>query len=94
MKNLKTILEVGKSVKANNNDNKTISISLSKDDISNILFTLAYVYKNDNESNSSQKEGYATIYANLYKEALQTFGKNELDDGGIEKDIKRVQTRY
>jgi len=93
MKHLKTILEV-RNKSNNDNDNKTVSISLNKDDISNILFALAYVYKNDNESNSSQRNYYATIYANLYKEAINAFSKDELDDRGIEEDIKRVQTRY
>lgn len=92
MKDLKTILEVGHS--KSTNDNKTVSISLNKANISNILFALAYVYKNDNEANSFERKDYETLYTNLYKEAMKTFDKDDLYDGGIEEDIKRVQTRY
>jgi len=94
MKNLKTILEVRGRVKQNN-DNKTVSISLSKDDINNVLFALAYVYQNDDEADRLQRERYETLYANIYKDVIKTLGKETLiDDYGLDSNINKVQTRY
>ncbi len=94
MKNLKTILEVRGRVKQNN-DNKTVSISLSKDDINNVLFALAYVYQNDDEADRLQRGRYETLYANIYKDVIKTLGKETLiDDYGLDSNINKVQTRY
>lgn len=92
MKDLKTILEVGRS--KSTNDNKTVSISLNKSNISNILFALAYVYKNDTEADKWKRAEYESLYLSLYKETFKIFGKEELENLGIEDDIEKVQIRY
>ena len=80
-------------LKMNANDN--VSLSLSADDINNVLFSLAYVYKNDNEANKWQRGKYETLYINIYKDAIKTLGKETLvDDYGLDPDINKVQTRY
>lgn len=90
MKDLKTILEVGRS----KSTNETVSISLNKANVSNILFALAYVYKNDNEADKWKHAEHESLYLSLYKEAAKTFGKEELEDLGIEDNIEKIQIRY
>ena len=96
MKNLKTILEVKGRV--NSNDDKavkTVSISLNDYDINNVLFTLAYAYKNDEQAGRYKRERYKTLYTNIYKDATKTLGKETLiDEYGLDPDINKVQTRY
>lgn len=96
MKDLKTLLEVkGTHNSSNSNKNDNVSLSLSGDDINNVLFALAYVYHNDNEANKFQRKKYETLYTNIYKDAAKTLGKETLiDDYGLDLDINKVQTRY
>lgn len=86
MKNLKSILE--------NNKTNNLSISLNQANLQNILFALAYTYKWDDEADKWKRAEYESLYLSLYKEASKTFGKEELEDLGIEDDIEKVQTRY
>jgi len=75
-------------------NNENISISLNKANFQNILFALAYTYKWDDEADKWKRAEYESLYLSLYKEASKKFGKEELDNLGIEEDIERVQTRY
>lgn len=96
MKDLKTLLEV-KGTHNSSNSNKTdnVSLSLSVDDINNVLFALAYVNQNDNEADKLQRKKYETLYSNIYKDVTKTLGKDILmDDYGLDPDINKVQTRY
>ena len=80
-------------LKMNENDN--VTLSLSADDINNILYGLAYVYHNDDEIDRYQKEEFKTLYTNIFKNAKKTLGKETLvDDYGFDPDINKVQTRY
>ena len=97
MKNLKTILEVKGRVNPNEDNKtvKTVSISLNDAEINDVLFTLAYVYKNDEEVSRYKREQYKTLYTNIYKDATKILGKEALiDDYGLDPDINKVQTRY
>ena len=93
MKDLKTILEVGKNVNKKDDDKKTVSVSLNEANLQTILFALAYTYKWDDEMNKWQRAEYDSLYLSLYKEASKVFGKEYLKDLGIEDDIEKVQTR-
>ena len=86
MKNLKSRLE--------NNKINNLSITLNQANLQNILFALAYTYKWDDEADKWKRAEYESLYLSLYKEASKTFGKEELEDLGIEDDIENVQTRY
>lgn len=80
-------------LKMNENDN--VSLSLSADDINDVLFSLAYTYQNDDEASRYKREQYKTLYTNIYKDATKTLGKETLvDDYGLDPDINKVQTRY
>lgn len=92
MKDLKTILEVGKTI-SKKEDKKTVSVSLNEANFQNILFALAYTYKWDDEADKWQRAGYESLYLSLYKEASKVFGKEDLKNLGIEDDIEKVQTR-
>lgn len=92
MKDLKTILEVGKNINTKD-DKKTLSISLNTSNLSTILFALAYTYKCDDEADKWERSKYDSLYLSLYKEASKVFGKEELKNLGIEDDIEKVQTR-
>lgn len=97
MKNLKTILEVKGRVNSDEDNKivKTVSISLNDGEINDVLFTLAYVYKNDNQAGRYKKAQYKTLYTNIYKDATKILGKEVLiDDYGLDPDINKVQTRY
>ena len=95
MKDLKTILEVGKNINTKD-DKKTLSVSVSLNEanLQNILFALAYTYKWDDEADKVQRAQYKSLYLSLYKEASKVFGKEDLENLGIENDIEKVQTRY
>lgn len=87
MKSIKSILEMNK------NDN--VSLSLSGDDINNVLFALAYVYQNDDEADRAQREQYETLYTKIYKDVTKTLGKKYLmDNYGFPLNINKCQTRY
>ena len=86
MKNLKSRLE--------NNKINNLSISLNQANLQNILFALANTYKWDDEADKWKRAEYESLYLSLYKEASKIFGKEELEDLGIEDDIENVQTRY
>lgn len=86
MKNLKSRLE--------NNKINNLSITLNQANLQNILFALAYTYKWDDEADKWKRAEYESLYLSLYKEASKIFGKEELEDLGIEDDIENVQTRY
>ena len=96
MKNLKTLLEVkGTHNLSNSNKNDNVTLSLSGDDINNILFALAYVYNNDDEADKWQRAEYESLYINIYKDATKTLGKETLiDNYGMPQNINKVQTRY
>ena len=94
MKNLKTLLEVKDTYNStNSNKNENLSVSLNVANLSNILFALAYTYKWDDESDKWKRAEYESLYISLYKEASKTFGKEALEDLGIEENIDKVQTR-
>lgn len=93
MKDLKTILEVGRNTN-NKDNNKNVSVVLNEANIQNILFALAYTYKHDDEADKWKRAEYESLYLSLYKEASKVFSKEELEDLGIENDIEKVQTRY
>lgn len=86
MKDLKTVIE--------STNNKNMSISLNQANLQNILFALAYTYKWDDEADKWKRAEYESLYLSLYKEASKIFGKEELDNLGIEENIENVQTRY
>ena len=86
MKNLKSRLE--------NNKINNLSITLNQANLQNILFALSYTYKWDDEADKWKRAEYESLYLSLYKEASKIFGKEELEDLGIEDDIENVQTRY
>lgn len=92
MKNIKTVLEERKITKKDS-DKKTLSISLNEGNLENILFALAYTYKWDDEADKWQRAEYESLYFSLYKEAVKTFGKEKLEELGIEDNIEKVQTR-
>ena len=95
MKDLKTLLEVKRPHNSSNsNKNENLSVSLNIANLSNILFALAYTYKHDDEADKWQRAEYESLYISLYKEAVKTFAKEELEDLGIEENIENVQTRY
>ena len=96
MKNLKALLEVkGTHNSSNSNKNDNVSLSLSGDDINNVLFALAYVYNNDNEADKWQRAEYESLYINIYKDVTKTLGKEILiDHYGLDPNINKVQTRY
>lgn len=84
-----------KSIKSKLKMNNNVSLSLSEDDINNILFSLAYVNKNDNEADKWQRKKYETLYTNIYKDAAKILGKETLiDNYDLYPDINKVQTRY
>ena len=92
MKNIKTVLEERSTTKKSA-DKKTLSISLNEANLENILFALAYTYKWDDEADKWQRAEYESLYFSLYKEAIKTFGKETLEELGIENNIENVQTR-
>ena len=94
MKDLKTILEVRRNTGDNKISKNNLSASLNIANINNILFALAYTYKHDDEADKWERAEYESLYFSLYKEAVKAFGKNELEDLGIEDNIEKVQTRY
>ncbi len=80
-------------LKMNKNDN--VTLSLSADDINNVLYGLAYVYHNDDEIDRYTKEKYKNLYTKTLKDAIKTLGKETLiDDYGFDLDINKVSTRY
>lgn len=91
MKDLKTILEVGHS--ANSKKENYVSIVLNESNIQNILFALAYTYKWDDEADKWKRAEYESLYIDLYKNAVKTFGKEKLEELGFDDDIEKVQTR-
>ena len=92
MKNLKTILEIRREPQPESN--KNLSVLLNKDKLSKLLFALAFTRKWNDDLNKWDRAEYESLYLSLYKEASKTFGKEELEDLGIEDDIEKVQTRY
>lgn len=95
MKNLKTLLEVkGTNNSTNSNKTNNLSVSLNIANIQNILFALAYTYKWDDEADKWKRAEYESLYIDLYKEAVKTFNKEELEDLGLNANIENVQTRY
>lgn len=93
MKDLKTLLEVKKNT-VNKNDSEFVSLKLNIANIENILFALAYVYKNDNEADKWKRAEYESLYISLYKEASKVFTANELSEFGFSDNIEKVQTKY
>lgn len=93
MKDLKTLLEVKKNT-VNKNDSEFVSLKLNIANIENILFALAYVYKNDHEADKWKRAEYESLYISLYKEASKVFTSNELSEFGFSDDIEKVQTKY
>ena len=91
MKDLKTILEVGRST--NSKKENYVSIVLNESNIQNILFALAYTYKWDDEADKWKRAEYESLYIDLYKNAVKTFGKEKLEELGFDDDIEKVQTR-
>lgn len=67
------------------------TLSLSLQSLNNLLFTLAYSYKWDDEADKWKKAEYEDLYITLYKEGKKVFGDEftELNEENIEK----VQTR-
>lgn len=93
MKDLKTLLEVKKNT-VNKNDSEFVSLKLNIANIENILFALAYVYKNDHEADKWKRAEYESLYISLYKEASKVFTSNELSEFGFSDNIEKVQTKY
>ena len=91
MKDLKTILEVGRN--ANSKKENYVSIVLNESNIQNILFALAYTYKWDDKADKWKRAEYESLYIDLYKNAVKTFGKEKLEELGFGDDIEKVQTR-
>lgn len=91
MKDLKTILEVGRST--NSKKENYVSIVLNESNIQNILFALAYTYKWDDEADKWKRAEYESLYIDLYKNAVKTFGKEKLEELGFDDDIEKVKTR-
>lgn len=71
-----------------------LSISLNISNIVNLLFSLAYTYKWDDEADKWKRAEYESLYIDLYNNAVKIFGKEELNTYGIEDNIEKVQTRY
>ena len=71
-----------------------LSISLNISNIVNLLFSLAYTYKWDDEADKWKRAEYESLYIDLYNNAVKVFGKEELNSYGIEDNIEKVQTRY
>ena len=71
-----------------------LSVSLNISNIVNLLFSLAYTYKLDNEADKWKRAEYESLYIDLYNNAIKVFGKEELNSYGIEDNIEKVQTRY
>lgn len=94
MKDLKTLLEVRKANQNTVTKNDNVSVSLNIANIENILFALAYVYKNDHEADKWKRAEYESLYISLYKEASKVFTSNELSEFGFSDDIEKVQTKY
>ena len=90
MKNIVEKIKINKETTSN----EYLSISLNIANLSNILFALAYTYKHDDEADKWKRAEYESLYISLYKEAVKTFGKEELENLGIEENIEKVQTRY
>ncbi len=93
MKDLKTILEVGRSANPKNENNDRLSIVLNESNIQNILFALAYTYKWDDEADKWKRAEYESLYIDLYKNAEKTFGKEKLEELGFDDNIEKVQTK-
>lgn len=70
-------------------DRATLSLSLQN--LNNLLFTLAYSYKWDDEADKWKKAEYEDLYITLYKEGKKVFGDEFTDFN--EENIEKVQTR-
>jgi hypothetical protein len=67
------------------------NLSLSIQALNNLLFTLAYTYKWDDEADKWKKAEYEDLYITLYKEGKKVFGDEFTDFN--EENIEKVQTR-
>lgn len=76
-------------IKESNKDRANLSLSIQA--LNNLLFTLAYTYKWDDEIDKWKRAEYENLYITLYKEGKKVFGDEftELNEENIEK----VQTR-
>lgn len=67
------------------------NLSLSIQALNNLLFTLAFSYKHDDEADKWKRAEYEDLYITLYKEGKKVFG-NEFTELN-EENIEKVQTR-